>query len=267
MIISSFNAPVQITAWVGSPYRFTGASTFFCCIILFILASDCKEEKIEKLVSALLFTGAIVAILALLQYLGVNLVPHEPSRQRLVSYATMPHPNFLGTYMAFLLPAAILRFISFRKSYHFILTVLIFIGLLVSLCRGAWLATVAGIIIIIFYAWKEPAKRRNLICLLLVFVLITGVLMPLRGGFLINRIFSISGQISSGLSMEQEAGTYRLYIWEGVLKLLPHYWAFGVGPDHLIYAMLKTPIKEIADKAHNIFLEIAVTMGVFALAS
>lgn len=27
IIISSFNAPVQITAWVGSPYRFTGAST------------------------------------------------------------------------------------------------------------------------------------------------------------------------------------------------------------------------------------------------
>ena len=267
IIISSFNAPVQITAWVGSPYRFTGASTYFFCIILFILASTISLEKSEMLIRSMLVTGAIVSILALLQYFNINLVPHEANREGLISYGTMPHPNFLGTYTSFLLPAAVLFFVRLQKKSSLVLAVLVYIGLLVSLCRGTWLASLAGVIIIAFYVWKKPNHKRNFFFVLLIFIAIIMVLLPLRESTLLDKIFSISGEVAKGVNMNQQAGTYRLFIWEHMIRLLPRFWAFGVGPDSLIYAMLKTPINEIADKAHNIYLEIAVTMGLFALAS
>ncbi|HAG08467.1 MAG: O-antigen ligase-like protein [Desulfotomaculum sp. 46_296] len=267
IIISSFNAPVQITAWVGSPYRYTGASTYFFCIILFILASTCSAEKTEKLLRSMLITGAVVSILALLQYFNINLVPHTATGKALISYGTMPHPNFLGTYTSFLLPASVLFFMRTQKKLFLILSILIYIGLLVSLCRGTWLASLAGILIIAFYIRKKQDHKRNFFFVLLIFTAIIMVLLPLRESTLLNRIFSISGEVAKGVNMNHQAGTYRLFIWEHVIRLLPHFWAFGVGPDSLIYAMLKTPINEIADKAHNIYLEIAVTMGVFALAS
>ncbi len=58
-----------------------------------------------------------------------------------------------------------------------------------------------------------------------------------------------------------------MYIWRGAFHLFLLYWPFGIGPDHLIYAHLITPAHEIADKAHNIYLEMGLTMGVFTLIS
>ena len=73
-MISGFLAPIQITAWLGSPYRFTGLSTYYFCIILFILALT--TSKTERLLTAMVYTAAIVSCLGLLQYFGINLVPH-----------------------------------------------------------------------------------------------------------------------------------------------------------------------------------------------
>ncbi len=72
--VAGFLAPIQITAWVGSPYRFTGLTTYYFCIVLFILAQT--TDKTERLLKTLVYTAAIVSCLGLLQYFGINLVPH-----------------------------------------------------------------------------------------------------------------------------------------------------------------------------------------------
>lgn len=263
LIISSFLAPIPTTAWIGSPYRFTGASTYFSCVILFILARS--SSKSEKLLNYLIFTAALVSLLALLQYFGINLVYHEAAREGLISYGTLPHPNFLGTYTAFILPAAILLFFRTQRLPWLICAALIYAGFLVSLCRGAWLASFVGFFIIVYSGLKKPGQKRTLCVLAVVFLITTGVLLPAREGALLTRVLSVFGEVTSGVGLEVEAGTYRMFIWRQVIKLLPLFWAFGVGPDHLIYAHLVTPLQEIADKAHNIYLEMAVTMGAFAL--
>lgn len=265
LMISSFLAPIPLTAWIGSPFRFTGASTYFFCIILFILAQT--SRKTEQLLGWLAAAAAVVSVLALLQYFGVNLVPHEPGRAGLIAYGTMPHPNFLGTYTAFILPAPVLLFGRTKKIPWLVCAALIYAGLLVSLCRNAWLASLAGFLIIVCSVWKKPEQRKAFLLLCLVFLVVTAALLPARDGTLLARIFSVSGELSSGVRLEDDAGTYRLYIWRQAVKLLPQFWAFGIGPDHLIYGHLVTPIREIADKAHNIYLEILVTMGVFATLS
>lgn len=264
-MISSFLAPVPMTAWIGSPYRFTGASTYYFCIVLFILAHN--TVKIQETVNCMVITSSIVSLLAILQYFNINLVPHEPGRDGLLSYGTLAHPNFLGTYTAFTLPAAVLLFIKSKEKVWLLCAALIYTGLVVSLCRGTWLSFAIGFLIIALHFRAKADQRKNLLILAIIFLAITVALLPARDGFLIKRLLSVPGELGSAVMLEKEAGTYRMFIWHNSIKLLRDFWAFGIGPDHLIYAKLITPASEWADKVHNIYLEIGVTMGVFALAS
>ena len=262
--VSGFLAPVQITAWIGSPFRFTGLTTYYFCIVLFILAQT--NGKTEKLLTALVYTAAIVSCLGLLQYFGINLVPHiQNASPDLPSYGTMPHPDFFGTYTAFILPAAIFLFLRSKRFYNLLFPVLVYTGQVVSLCRGTWIASLIGLVIVAWYAWNKPEMRRNLFILLGAFAVVTLLLLPADHGLLLGRIFSLQGNY--GINLNDTAGSYRMYIWRGALHLFLLYWPFGIGPDHLMYAHLVTPAHELADKAHNIYLEIGLTMGVFTLLS
>jgi O-antigen ligase len=263
-MISGFLAPVQITAWIGSPYRFTGLSTYYFCIILFILAMT--TGKAEKLLVAMVYTATIISCLGLLQYFGINLVPHgHYTASGMLSYGTMPHPDFFGTYTALILPAAIFLYLHSKKLYNIAFPLMIFIGQVVSLCRGTWIATLLGLAIIVWYAWNKAGIRRNLFVLLGAFAVVTLLLMPVNHGMLLARFFTLKGNY--GISLNDEAGSYRMYIWRGAFHLFLLYWPFGIGPDHLIYARLITPAHELADKAHDIFLEMGLTMGIFTLLS
>ncbi len=264
-LTSALLAPVPITAWIGSPFRFTGLSTYLCCAILFILAMHTGKE--EKLLRYMTGSAAIGSLLAILQYFGLNLVPHEPFRKGMISYGTMANPDFLGTYTAFILPAAVLLFLRSRKKVWLLCSVSIYAGLLVSLCRGAWLAALAGFLVIAASCRRDTAKRKPLLLLAGVFLATTLVLLPARDGLLLHRIISLSGEVSKGIKMDEGAGAYRFFIWQKSFKLFLRFWAFGIGPDHLLYAKIFTPNHALVDKAHNIFLEIALTMGIFALLS
>lgn len=116
-------------------------------------------------------------------------------------------------------------------------------------------------------AFKDKEKRRPLLLLGLAFLIVTLALLPARDGLLLVRMLSVPVEAGKALQFEDAAGSHRLFIWKRLIRLIPHFWAFGVGPDHLIYGRLALPDGSIVDKAHNIFLEIAATMGVFALAS
>jgi O-antigen ligase len=262
--ISGFLAPIQITAWIGSPYRFTGLSTYYFCIVLFILAQTIN--KTERLLKAMVYTAAIVSGLGLLQYFGINLVPHaQYTASGMLSYGTMPHPDFFGTYTVFILPVAIFIFLRTKKFYNMVFPIIIYIGQVVSLSRGTWIAALIGLAIIVWYVWKRPEMRRNLFVLLVAFVAVTLLLMPVHHGMLLARIFSLKG--AYGINLADTAGSYRMYIWRGAFHLFLLYWPFGIGPDHLIYARLITPAHELADKAHDIYLEMGLTMGIFTLLS
>lgn len=268
-LISTLLAPFPETAWVGSPYRFTGYSTYLACAVLFVLAS--QSSRAAKLLAWTIRTCAVVSALALLQYFGINLVPHEPFREGFISYGTMGNPNFLGTYTAFVLPAAMLSYLHEKRAAPLACSALIFGGLLASLCRGAWVASLATFLTVAFASRKDPARRRPAVTLALVCLAVAAALLPLRNGLLAKRIISLRTEAAALTSWSarqvaaDQALSGRLLIWREVSALLKEHWAFGIGPDHLIYQGIKTPGGEIADKAHNIYLETAVTTGIFSL--
>jgi putative inorganic carbon (HCO3(-)) transporter len=261
-LLSTVLSPVKETAWFGLPLRYTGFSTYFCCIVLFILASQTDQD--DRLLQSAVWCGGIVSLLALLQFFGLNLVPHETFREGMISYGTMGNPNFLGTYTAFLLPAAILLYIYSEKRCWLLASSIIYGGMLVSLTRGVWMATFLGFLIIVWHCIKNRYYLKPLVNIIIAFLIVTAVLLPFHNGMIFTRSSSIEGELQKGIKLEESAGSSRMLIWRETLKLLPDNWLFGTGPDHLHYYGVFYSGKT-ADKAHNIYLEIAVTMGVFTL--
>lgn len=208
-------------------------------------------------------TAALVSYIALLQYLGLNFIPHYFHRG-LHPYATIGNRNFVGTYTVFILPAAIFFYLRSRKTFWLGCTALIYAGLLVSLTRGAWLALPLPFLILLLHFYKEPANRKYAGVLCLILLLATCLLAPLHDWLLLKRALSIDKEVTQAVHLADDAGAGRLYIWKEALKLIPENWAFGVGPDHLA---IEISPGRYADKAHNIYIEIAVTMGLFAFFS
>lgn len=264
VLISTIVGLDPVNSWFGNP-RCTGLSTYLFCTVLFFVAVESREQT--TILKYALFTGTIVSALAILQWFGLNLVPHEVYRESMISYSTMANQNFLASYTVFLLPVAMLWWLQQRKSIWLVAAAILFAALLATTTRGAWIAfAFAGLYIFVQilkrkYTWK--AFSVMLVTLAVVFLL----LAPTRGGLIVSRVLSIPGQIDAGVKLDGDAGAGRIYIWKESLKLFPRYWAFGMGPENLKFANIQ-PVKGqsvIADKAHNVFIEIVVTMGIFTL--
>lgn len=261
--ISTIFAIDPLIALGGSHWRFTGLLTYFFCIILFLLASATSEK--EKIIGYLIGCAAIVSTLGVLQYYGLNLVPHESFRSFSSGYGTIGNPNFFGTYTVFILPAAVLFYLWYKKLFWLICSAAIYAGLLVCMTRGVWLAAIFPFLILVAYIFKEPDKRKPFMHLAIVFTIVTIIIMVANDGYFINRFLSIQTQVEYAANLDEKAGSFRFFIWQETVKLLPQYWAFGMGSDNLMLAEIRTPGGTLADKVHNIYLEIAITMGVFAL--
>lgn len=273
-LISTLLARYPETAWIGSPYRFTGYTTYLACAVLFTLAS--QTSRADDLLRWMVLSCAVVSSLALLQYFGLNLVPHEPFREGFISYGTMANPNFLGTYTAFVLPAAEFFFLQGKEPKWLACCVLIFGALLTSLSRGPWVGSILGFAVVAYLAWENRSWRKAFMSLVIVYLALILALAPLRDGLIGARLLSLQNEAATVMrpllnsedanrTTLDRAFSNRIFIWREVLGVLKDNWAFGIGPDHLIYQGIKTPGGEVADKAHNIYLETAVTMGIFSL--
>lgn len=260
-LIATIQAPDPAIAWVGFYYRMTGLTTIFFCAILFISAYHC--EKTERILTYMVVCAALVSIVAVLQHYGINIVSEGYSKR---PYGTIGNSNWLGTYLVFILPAAILLFLRNKKQLLSISVALIYAGLLVCVTRGTWLAFIVVFVMIAYYVFfiTEKSRRKYFSSVVLIMLMVTIVLLPTNDGIIVKRFLSIPDQVVLTSQFEDTAGSGRMYIWKETVILIKENWAFGVGPDHLQITM---PSGNIMDKAHNIYLEIAVTLGVFALIS
>lgn len=281
ILISSIKAINTSTAWLGlfgiqevtvagyeniltlvSTSRFTGFITILGCVIMYLTAY--KADKNDKLINAMIVCASIVGLISLLQYFGINIVPHEASRDGLLVYGTMGNPNFLATYTVFIQPAAIYKYIKSDGKLWLICSAFIYVGLLVSCTRGAWIAGAISMIITAVYYLRNKQYRKLYVEIVISLAVVTTILMSVNDGYIFKRALSIPVNLSSGLQLDDSSGSGRMHIWKETLKLIPDNWAFGVGLDNLIYCGITTA-NGYVDKAHNIYLETAATMGIPAL--
>ena len=142
--LSSFFSPYPREAWLGAPGYLSGFFSYLFFIVLFLLSYSTASRfpgKIDGLINIWLFSASIIAMLGLLEYLGLDILASMCSGNLIfskgASSSTIQNSNDLGTYMAMAFPFAVLRFMQ-KASFRTVpLFALIYGCLLTTLCRSA----------------------------------------------------------------------------------------------------------------------------------
>ncbi len=219
-------------------------------------------EKIYRAIALLLFGGATVSVIGLIQQFSGNAIAawldsaaYDHIAGRITS--VFENPNVLGAYLVLLFPLSAAGLVKKGRSGARIASALVFLLLLTATVytwsRGAWIGVVLSLALFIFAL--APA---------MIYVLIpTLVALP----FLLEYgAGAIAFRFSSILSASDSSIAYRLSIWQGSFAMAgDHLFSgVGVGSDAFtaVYPLYAPAGAEAAPHAHNLLLQYLCEFGI-----
>ena len=292
-IISTILAYDINTAIDGCQLRYEGLFSILYYLTLMLLSIQVSKKYKKFLVKVILFCGGIQAIYAICQVFSLFNVKQyfhtvriwDESIQARVHVKEIwalgftNNPNFLGTYMLLCLSYSFGLFIDSEKKRKSIIYALLSVIFMFALLISNTSSVVVGLGFVLIYIFIYCFKNKYYEKFLVVFSIILSVTclaVALNKTTLVKDMLKIgkeATEVAKG-NFDDMYGTKRMYIWKNTLKVVPQYLLHGVGIDNFHKAFngealtLKTPTKiMLYDKAHNEYLQILVTQGIFALAS
>ncbi len=270
--------------WVMALYGQRGREGWFTLVsyyMIFFATTLLRDDKYCRLLMQLfLIFGSIVAVLGFIQFAGIyEFGPYFPG----MAIAPMHNPNFYGAFAVLFTGVAIGGFFVYekdRKTTHlfgkqnrWIWYGFVLLGYSACIFAGSSLVYVGLIMMLLLYLVLEiVTKRRRLlsfVALLGGLVLLVFVYDMMQGGNVTREITSVGSQIQAeGSVFGDSVGTRRVLIWKQTLSLLPKYFWFGCGIEQLgIVPKTSLGVGAIVafDKAHNEYLNLWVTEGIFAI--
>lgn len=252
-----------LSLW-GSHERAQGALTLLCLPVLALLVAI----RLPGAAGAVrLFWVMSATTLPLAVYAGLQLVGPDPlglvTDARSGVFATLGRSNFLGAYLAMLVPLALsLRSLALHPFIKALATSLLALEgalLLATQTRASVLAATVAIA-----CWAALYFRRNLLGLRRrtpALVAVWGLLAVLMASAL-------------GLAQAGGSGAARLAIWQGTQRLIAARPLLGYGPDSLGLVFPRVYPPELVyyqgrgldvDRAHNLILDWGVMLGIVGL--
>ena len=248
--LSARFAPDQGAAW-GQFWVIVGGVALFYGMMM-------AREREDVLAEGLVYLGAAISLYFIAThdwdaFPAKVVVITKIGRLLQTPFPTLPthtlHPNVVGGLLGVCLPFA---FTPPYRPIKLILSGLVFLGLLLSQSRGAWLAigVVAGLRLLWLILGKiEATKRLRLVSGVVVLGLMIWVGVAV---FRPNQLASIAG------------GAGRVQLWQESAVLAQDYPFVGAGLDnfmmvHASYSLL-THVGYIVH-GHNLYLDVAVMQG------
>lgn len=226
---------------------------------VFVAVNSIKTlEDFNKLVTVLVLSGTIIALIGLYQYIvGVNIkaswldVKNNPDIKARV-YSLFGNPNILAEYLIMIIPMSLALFWSSKKLHKKIIflgtSLILTLALVLTYSRGGWLGFAFSILIfVILLEWR----------LLLSLIPIAIGAIYLLPQTILNRILSMK-------NLTDSSNAYRIKIWEISMDIIRDHWVVGLGFGHLPFKQtFETYIRTMPNfHAHNTYLETAAEMGI-----
>lgn len=281
---STYFAIDSFTALNGRIYRWEGYIALGSYLLFAFLTANLVDRiKYFKIYAYLLWGSAILlSIYGILQYFGFDFIKRDPLRENWYrAFATFGNPNFAASFAVLVLPTLILLYLALEEKKYKLTAFsgcgVIYAFLLATATRGAWLAfaltTFIALILLFDYLKK---KKKEILKLLLIFILITIFLNSFHGGLTGLRFISIFEDLqdlsSEDLNSIDRVGTNRIFIYRNSIPLLSEYPLFGAGPDNFAevfpqqkYRDFSGNSRQVVDKAHSEYIQLGVTTGIPAL--
>ena len=206
---------------------------------------------------------------------------------RLRMFSTFPYSHSFPMYVIMTLPAILLLLIGRYKSAIFNLKKLratdyglritgvlslIMLALVLSGTRGIWLAVLPTFFVIAIFKFSKVFKK--LISSVVLLSVLFLFMFPAYFGVVSFRQFQDSDftgsasiqRIRSIVDFGETSNEARIYIWKTTLKYIKKSPVFGIGIGNYPLILSEPQSAAMAGaSAHNLYLDIAATMGIFAL--
>lgn len=263
------------TSIIGDINRYEGMLTLYSYVIIYICAKKFfKIKNKENLLVIIHLLYILVGVLGILQYhtkLPTNRL--FPIFNKGVC-GTFGNTNFMGNFVSMGLPIFIINYMFKGKKISLITSFIVFFCLISCTARSGWVAFGAFCILLLVYLIENRKKEyvKRIIVLIVGFSIILTVIYLQPNSPLKTKISSMKEEFETG---EENLGSGRIQIWKISIELIKKYPVLGVGTDNLQYGiannLTETSLtyilnkKGIPDKAHNEYLQIAVTLGIPAL--
>ena len=270
----------------GTPDQPRGLMTLLGLIAFFALVADALRTRgqSEHLVTAALLGSVPVVTYGLAQFLGLDPLPWLSDSLSPV-LSTLGRSNFLGAYLAMLIPLTLSRVVGARGSpwlwrYAIVLGLQV-LCLWLTLARGAWLGFLGGSLVFLgLLAGRWRQRALGVACILL--LLLGGGLYPAMSALPTLRQAHTGvahGMPGPGVPLadirEASVGA-RLAIWRGTLHLVGERWLLGYGPGTFAEIFAAHRPADLAHyqgpdvvvaHPHNLLLDQLASAGVAGLAA
>lgn len=250
---------------------FENSMVFFCIISVYFLASNLLINRriLGTFIRAMLLSGMVISFLGIYQQLSGRAIADWLDISAYANIAgrvcsTFDNPNVFASYLIMIIPFA---FVPYKEKTTFLSVIfkifaLILMGaaLVFTWSRGAWVGICVGLIC---YAIFRLRKSPKIFALIFAFIPNALLFAPNSVTSRISSIFSfLGGDIDSSVS-------YRFTVWKDSLRLFADniFGGVGVGSDafHNAYRVYSSIGAETVEHSHNLYLQIGIQLGVFAL--
>ncbi len=242
---------------------------FFIFLSLNLVLSKNKKKKINRLISIIGLSSFLVSIYAVAQYFGYDFLTwSEPAYITKRSMSTLGQPNFLGSFLIMAIPLLAYSIKEYKRIWLKIIYI-IFLGfniwaLICSGSRGAWVGLILSLFLSLFIFYFK--KNKLVFYFGIVIIVFIGIIL-----FFSNS--AVGERFRSAFNFESGSSSVRIFIWQASFKAIENrWWGYGLenqaealAPYYQIDWAEDNKVNSIPDKAHNLFLDHLITLGVIGL--
>jgi len=264
-----FTILLYFSGWIS----IGGALSFYsmlvsCALMLgyFLVVNLIRStEWLKRCIFVLTSSAVIVSVIGIAQYILGYIETSSFDNSyfkdidgRVVS--VFENANVLGCYLVMILPFVIAMFINslskYSKRINFLAILLMITCIILTWSRGAWLAMIIGVFILLFLYSRKSGR-------ILIF---SALALPFTSFLIPNNILT---RLSSIGDLADSSTMYRVYTWKGTLTAISDnlFSGFGYGADAFskIYPQFAYAGIEAAEHSHNLFLQIIFSMGIVGI--
>jgi O-antigen ligase len=239
-VVSAIASQQRWFTVLGQSERLEGVVTIVFYAVLYGLALQTLRSKRALRLVAACFAGAstLLAAYGLVQFAGLDRGNYDIEKYGFtlrVAFATLGNPNFLGALLVLALPCAAALALSSHgipRAAWGVSWVVLVLGLVATLTRGAWIAAGVeiGVASIVFAAWvrsTKPALGRRTVWI----AVVLGVVLVAAMGAILLRPDLRQGKLYSSSGLESRFALQRVAVAAATARPV-----LGYGPDSFIAA-------------------------------